>query len=406
MLPRTLTAVAGLAVLAGGLWGGLPWVFLITVLAATLGVREFYRLHPPIPSNSPEVDAGADCLQLEDSTPQTLPLNLEPEDPKPTEPAVSVPLIPLTGSEGREESAPEISLESPVVAQAAEARAEPEGVLSHTWEAPPIPSESNPSESNPSGVTPLPVLLGMVWVAALVIGGAAADDTRHFWTISLAVFMVGAFVGALWLIAFYQGPRWPVAASYLLIGPIYVGFLLAHVMLLAQVGENLFYAHPSAFDFFSFPDDSYDLGRNWLVFALLTTFATDTGAYLVGRTVGRRPMAPHISPNKTWEGAVGGFAGALIAALLLERLLNLGLGHSGWGGEWLSGWNWQPLLIGATVGIVSQAGDLLESRLKRLSGVKDSGVLMPGHGGLLDRLDSLLVTIPVVYYLLVTVARP
>ena len=184
-------------------------------------------------------------------------------------------------------------------------------------------------------------------------------------------------------------------------GPVYVGFLLGHVMALAQVGDNFFLAYPLEFDILQFPDNTYGLGRNWLLFALLCTFATDTGAYLVGRTMGRHPMAPNISPNKTWEGAVGGFLGAVLAAALLERALNLGLGLPGWD----SAWNWQPLLIGATVGMVSQAGDLLESWLKRRSQVKDAGSLMPGHGGILDRLDSLLVTVPVVYYLLLAVLR-
>ncbi|MYC28467.1 MAG: hypothetical protein F4X65_00040 [Chloroflexi bacterium] len=188
-------------------------------------------------------------------------------------------------------------------------------------------------------------------------------------------------------------------------GPVYVGFLLGHVMALAQVGENFFLAYPLEFDIRQLPDNIYELGRNWLLFALLTTFATDTGAYLVGRTVGRHPMAPKISPNKTWEGAVGGFLGAVLAAVLLERMFNLGLGNPGWESGWDSAWNWQPLLIGATVGMASQAGDLLESWLKRRSQVKDAGSLMPGHGGILDRLDSLLFTIPVVYYLLVAVLR-
>ena len=258
--------------------------------------------------------------------------------------------------------------------------------------------------------TPLPALVGSAWVAAFVIGGAAANGVLQFWGISLGVFLAGAFIALLWLIAFYHGPRWPVATAYLMGGPVYIGFLLAHVLALAQLGENFFYAYPTDFNFLSFPDTSYELGRNWLIFALLTTFATDTGAFLAGRAVGRHPMAPRISPNKTWEGSVGGFAGAILAALILERILNLGLGHTGWAGladvGWSSAWNWQPLLIGATVGVVSQCGDLLESALKRLSQVKDAGSLMPGHGGILDRLDSLLITIPVVYYLIVTVLRP
>jgi phosphatidate cytidylyltransferase len=98
-------------------------------------------------------------------------------------------------------------------------------------------------------------------------------------------------------------------------------------------------------------------------------------------------MAPGISPNKTWEGAIGGFGLAIIAALVLGPLLDLGLVR------------WQHAAIGATVGVVSQLGDLLESKLKRISQVKDTGSIIPGHGGILDRLDSLLLSIPAVYYL-------
>ena len=343
MLLRTVTALVGLAVLFIGLWGGLPWVFIITLLVAILGIRECYRLHPPVLRQAQDERMASE----------------EPPDGDVVTTAHGV-----LSADGLDLSA--------------------HGVL--------VEPSAEISEQ-----TPLPTLLGAVWAVAFVIGGAAANGVFHFWAISLGVFLAGAFVALLWLIAFYRGPRWPLAAAYLLGGPIYVGFLLAHVMVLAQVGVNFFYANPIVFDILSFPDDSYDLGRNWLIFALLTTFATDTGAYLVGRAVGRHPMAPSVSPNKTWEGAVGGFVGAVVVALLLERLLNLGLGISGWTG----GWNWQPLLIGATVGIVSQAGDLLESKLKRLSQVKDAGALMPGHGGILDRLDSVLVTIPAVYYLLI-----
>ena len=340
MLLRTSTALVGLAVLFAVLWAGLPWVFLVALLAAVLGIREFYRLHPPLLLQAPD----------------------EPMLPEDVHGGVVEP--PTT-----------------VLRPAQDERVAPEHA------------------DGGAAATPLPTLVGAVWVAAFIIGGAAASGLLNFGAISLGVFLVGAFVALLWLISFYHGSRWPVATAYLMGGPLYVGFLLAHVVALAQVGEVFFKANPLAFEAAINPD-TYSLGRNWLVFALLTTFATDTGAYLVGRAMGRRPLAPNISPNKTWEGAAGGFLGAVIAALLLERFLNLSVGPSGWGADWTSAWNWQPLVIGATVGIVAQLGDLLESKLKRLSQVKDAGVLMPGHGGLLDRLDSLLVTIPTVYYLL------
>ena len=396
MLLRTITALVGLAVLGGGLWGGLPWVFLITLLAAVLGIREFYRLHPP-DTSPPQPDATVhDSLSATSDTRAS-----EAESP-----------VDDSNSDSPTATSPESSVASP-----AEINAPDNGDAVANQPTPAMETETEglsgyppDAPTEPPAATPLPTLVGAAWVAAFVIGGAGANGLLHFWGISLGVFLGGAFVALLWFIAFYHGPRWPVATAYLVGGPLYVGFLLAHVMALAQVGENFFYAHPTEFHFLSFPDTSYELGRNWLVFALLTTFATDTGAYLVGRAIGRHSMAPRISPNKTWEGSVGGFLGALIAAMLLERILNLGLGHTGRAAlpevGWFAAWNWQPLLIGATVGIVSQCGDLLESGLKRFSQVKDAGSLMPGHGGILDRLDSLLVTIPVVYYLIVTVLRP
>ncbi len=228
----------------------------------------------------------------------------------------------------------------------------------------------------PQGEVHLPAPLGLAWVAALVVGGQAATGLTNFLLISGIISLVGAGAALLWLIAFYRGANWWVAAVYLVGGPIYVGFLLAHALTLREV------------------DPVGELGRDWVLFALLVTFATDTGAFFTGRSIGRHPLAPGISPNKTWEGAVGGFLAAILAALLIDQFFGLGLPR------------WQPPIIGATVGVVAQWGDLLESKLKRVAQVKDSGNLIPGHGGMLDRLDSILLAIPAVYYLISTVFRP
>ena len=133
-------------------------------------------------------------------------------------------------------------------------------------------------------------------------------------------------------------------------------------------------------------------GLEWLALALLVTFATDTGAYAVGRLVGRTPMAPSVSPGKTWEGAAGGLAAALGASIGLVALLDLPLAAL------------PAAMLGIGVAMVAQAGDLMESKLKRLAGAKESGGLIPGHGGLLDRLDSLVLVFPLVYY--VSIAWP
>lgn len=222
----------------------------------------------------------------------------------------------------------------------------------------------------------LPTMLGSVWALAFVVGGQASSDLTNFLTLSSGIFFVGAFVSSLWLIAFHKGPGFTQATVYLILGPVYVGFLLSHAIVLRETGA------PTNF------------GRDWLLFALLVTFATDTGAFLTGRSIGRHKMAPGLSPNKTWEGAIGGFALAVLVSLALGQLLDLGL------------LRWQEALIGATVGVVSQLGDLSESTLKRVSQVKDAGSIIPGHGGILDRLDSLVLSIPAVYYLISLVFKP
>ena len=126
-----------------------------------------------------------------------------------------------------------------------------------------------------------------------------------------------------------------------------------------------------------------DFGRILFLTLLLTVWATDTGAYLTGRTFGRHKLSPHISPNKTWEGAIGGVVAAVVACTLLM------LGS----GQLLS----TGLLVGLMIGITGQAGDLAESLLKRAAGEKDSGRLIPGHGGILDRVDSFLFAAPAMY---------
>lgn len=127
-----------------------------------------------------------------------------------------------------------------------------------------------------------------------------------------------------------------------------------------------------------------DHGPRWALFALMLVWAADTGAYFVGVRMGRHKLAPRISPNKSWEGFWGGLAGAGIVAVLGLKLLGLG-------------WADLPTLVFLTLvaAMMSVAGDLFESLLKRHSGHKDSGQLIPGHGGMLDRLDSLLAALPV-----------
>jgi phosphatidate cytidylyltransferase len=130
-----------------------------------------------------------------------------------------------------------------------------------------------------------------------------------------------------------------------------------------------------------------DEGQRWLLVMLAAVFATDTGAYAIGRLFGRHKIAPRISPKKTWEGAVGGYAfgavaGVAVPLLLLDEAPATAI----------------VVLIAAGVPIAAISGDLVESALKRRLGVEDVSNLLPGHGGFLDRLDSLLFAGPWIYW--------
>ncbi len=154
--------------------------------------------------------------------------------------------------------------------------------------------------------------------------------------------------------------RWTAA-----IGAVaYTGILGCHLVLLRELTD----------------------GARWVGLALFTTFAADTGAFFTGRAIGGRKLAPHVSPGKTISGAVGGLVSACAAAVTLGAILSLD-------GE---------LPAHAALGFVAAAcsitGDLAESLVKRSLGVKDMGHLFPGHGGVMDRLDSILFVAPVVYY--------
>lgn len=129
------------------------------------------------------------------------------------------------------------------------------------------------------------------------------------------------------------------------------------------------------------------VGLGMLMYLLLTVWSTDSGAYLVGRKIGKTKLAPQISPNKTWEGSIGGTVVAIIVGIIFSVT---GLIHYG---------ILATILMTLFLSIAGQLGDLVESSLKRYYGVKDSGRILPGHGGILDRFDSLLLVLPMAYLL-------
>ena len=148
-------------------------------------------------------------------------------------------------------------------------------------------------------------------------------------------------------------------------------------------------------------------GAFWLLYLLLVVWAGDIFAYFVGRSLGRHLMAPRISPKKTWEGAAASVAASLLVGSLLfsyalqisSSLLRVGLIERRDGLFGLEKPEWLPIvLLTIAVNIAAQLGDLVESLIKRGAGVKDSGTILPGHGGMLDRIDALLFAAPVLWY--------
>lgn len=256
-----------------------------------------------------------------------------------------------------------------------------------------------------TGVVGIPLMLGLVWAggwpfAALCAAVALVGSLEYaaLWRaanlrvdahalVAANVMLVGAAgLGARALLPTFSGLVLLILSYYVirhrhldiqgamvsLGGLVYLGWLLAHwVLLRGQAGPVW---PPAA-----------DPGLMRMLFAILCTWATDSGAYFGGRALGRHKLAPALSPGKTVEGLlVGSAASAAVGALLS--------GDAGWTVTF-------GALLGVLVAMAGHLGDLTESALKRHAGVKDSGTLLPGHGGVLDRFDSMLWTVILVYYL-------
>ena len=218
------------------------------------------------------------------------------------------------------------------------------------------------------GMVGLPRSHPLTWFALLCV--VLTIVLAHYEGLYMASLLAAAAVLLfIWLLLGHTPKGRLTKWLWLMAGIIYLGWMFSRLIPLREL-----------------PD-----GRDWVILTLFTIFATDTAAFFVGRTWGRHRMAPKISPGKTWEGAVGGFAGAVAAAVILAAIMVLPLAY------------WQIVVIGILIAVFSQLGDLAESKLKRVVGVKDSGRLIPGHGGMLDRLDSVVFTIVVVYYYVIWV---
>ena len=212
---------------------------------------------------------------------------------------------------------------------------------------------------------------GIVWVLLLIISRNSdllSFVKPHFDTSLIVPLLLtsAVVIPLIWLVMRPQKEDAFTRWAWTIAGIFYVGWLLSHWVALRGLDD----------------------GRNWVFFALFTTFASDTTAFLVGRVAGKHHLAPRVSPGKTWEGAIAGSAAAIAASLIfiMPTPFTLHLSYA------------QAMPLALLVSIFGQLGDFVESLLKRNVGVKDSGKLIPGHGGILDRLDSIVFAGLVVYY--------
>jgi phosphatidate cytidylyltransferase len=205
-------------------------------------------------------------------------------------------------------------------------------------------------------------LAGVVW--GLVVAGGVAGRSPELWGAGLAFAVISGLVFPLARPADLAGGVNRLGLS--LLGVLYIGFFTPHFVLLRAADA--------------------DTGWRWVLFTVFVAMGSDTGGYAAGRAFGRHKLAPAVSPSKTVEGALGAVGGAMVIAALCRALFFVRLGGA------------EAVALGGAVSILAQFGDLCESALKRAFGAKDSGWIIPGHGGILDRLDSLLFPVVFAYY--------
>jgi len=209
---------------------------------------------------------------------------------------------------------------------------------------------------------PVAVLVAFLLMAAFLTPRVRIE---HALAIALFALPVASLVrGGDWGRAFGD-----IGSSFFI--AVFIGLLFGYMVGLREVADAI---------------QGRELGADLVFLLVLVVWGSDTAAYYTGRLLGRRPLAPSVSPKKTVEGAFGGIAGALAAAFLarawfMHRLTPV-----------------DCLLLGAGLGVIGMVGDLVESMFKRGAGQKDSAALVPGHGGILDRVDSLLYAAPALYY--------
>jgi phosphatidate cytidylyltransferase len=212
------------------------------------------------------------------------------------------------------------------------------------------------------------------WIAGVVVAIAAAIVHSEWGNVTHATdpYRFAATAALVVALLVLTAGYVPVAAGIVTLAAIAIAvssrdaWAPAGVLYAAAFGFGLLLLRLS-------PDD----GRFAIFFVLAVVWATDTGAYFVGRAVGGPKLLPEVSPKKTWSGAIGGFSAGVVAGLIVALLLGASL-------------SWQLAVVAVVLSIAGQAGDLVESWVKRRFGAKDASHLVPGHGGLMDRVDGLV----------------
>jgi phosphatidate cytidylyltransferase len=204
---------------------------------------------------------------------------------------------------------------------------------------------------------------------AYIAGPALIWSAHNNWTGVMVVIIVMDLIvcAAISVFQFKSNPSVQEFVAKQMVAIVYIALFLSHLVFIRNTTDGIL----------------------WVFMLIGVVFAGDTGAYYVGTYFGRRKLCPSISPGKTVEGALGGLAANIIAGLIFLCLSSMML-------SWV-----KAVLLFVAIGVCGQIGDLFESQLKRVANIKDSGIILPGHGGILDRIDALLFAAPVTYWFII-----
>lgn len=217
-------------------------------------------------------------------------------------------------------------------------------------------------------------------LASLILGFNAYFQSHLFTVFTISMLIITVSIAEL-LRKKQQEAIFHISGT--VFGVIYVGWLFSHLILLMQMPEVL---EPLSYK--NIFDIEIKLGTSLALLPFVLTWVNDTSAFFTGRKFGKSKLFPSISPNKTWEGVIGGAVGTIIAAFIYQQTY----------APYLS-W-FDCVVLGGGVALVAPVGDLVESMIKRDVKLKDASKTIPGHGGFLDRFDSMLLTAPLIFYYL------